>query len=328
MKGARSRRFRRRTPVLVSQTRFSRGQVSISCQGHREDLHESQWLKQLFNRQDTERQHSERQGVAIIEKNDLKVTYIGGPTALLEIGGLRLLTDPTFDPAGTEYDTGHYTLRKTQGPSVGPEALGRLDAVLLSHDHHFDNLDRAGRALLDGVRPVITTPAGAARLGGKALGLAPWQSLDIPAPGGRLLRVTGTPARHGPAGGDRGPVTGFALSFVDQPERAVYVAGDTVWYEGVAEVARRFQVQVALLFLGAARVEAAGPDALTMTAEDAVQAACAFPQAMIVPLHFEGWAHFTEAKRYVQQAFDAAGLADRLRWLDPGLPTPVARFRF
>ena len=31
----------------------------------------------------------------------LHVTYIGGPTALLELGGLRLLTDPTFDPAGS-----------------------------------------------------------------------------------------------------------------------------------------------------------------------------------------------------------------------------------
>ena len=32
----------------------------------------------------------------------LQLTYIGGPTALLELGGLRLLTDPTFDPAGSE----------------------------------------------------------------------------------------------------------------------------------------------------------------------------------------------------------------------------------
>jgi L-ascorbate metabolism protein UlaG (beta-lactamase superfamily) len=35
----------------------------------------------------------------------LRVTYIGGPTALLQLGGLRLLTDPTFDPGGTEYRT-------------------------------------------------------------------------------------------------------------------------------------------------------------------------------------------------------------------------------
>ena len=78
----------------------------------------------------------------------LRLTYIGGPTALLELAGLRLLTDPTFDPAGTEYRTPIYTLRKTTAPAVAADALGPIDAVLLSHDHHFDNLDHAGRALL------------------------------------------------------------------------------------------------------------------------------------------------------------------------------------
>ena len=99
----------------------------------------------------------------------LQVTYLGGPTALLELDGVRLLTDPTFDPAGTTYPTGLYTLRKTQGPALQPEALGRIDAVLLSHDHHFDNLDHAGRALLAHSDLILTTPAGAQRLGGKAI---------------------------------------------------------------------------------------------------------------------------------------------------------------
>jgi L-ascorbate metabolism protein UlaG (beta-lactamase superfamily) len=50
----------------------------------------------------------------------IKATYIGGPTALIEIDGLRFLTDPTFDPAGTTYETPVYTLRKTlpQSPST------------------------------------------------------------------------------------------------------------------------------------------------------------------------------------------------------------------
>jgi len=139
----------------------------------------------------------------------LRATYVGGPTALLELAGLRLLTDPTFDPAGTEYRTPVYTLRKTSGPAVAADALGPIDTVLLSHDHHFDNLDHAGRALLSRVPLVLTTPAGAERLGGHAVGLAPWESVVLEAPDGRRLRVTGTPARHGPADGDRGPVTGF-----------------------------------------------------------------------------------------------------------------------
>src|SRR5512143_2505651 len=134
----------------------------------------------------------------------LRMTYIGGPTALIEWGGLRLLTDPTFDPAGSVYRTSVYELRKTLGPALPVEDLGSLDAVLLSHDHHFDNLDNSGRALLARVGRVLTTAAGAARLAGGAEGFTAWQETELSAPDGGVLRVTATPARHGPAHADRG----------------------------------------------------------------------------------------------------------------------------
>jgi L-ascorbate metabolism protein UlaG (beta-lactamase superfamily) len=127
----------------------------------------------------------------------LSITYIGGPTAVFEWGGLRLLTDPGFDPPGGEYKTGPVVLTKTVGPALSPESLGHIDAVLLSHDHHFDNLDHSGRKFLESVRQVLTTPAGAERLGGNATGLANWHSIDIPAEDGRVLRITGTPAPMG-----------------------------------------------------------------------------------------------------------------------------------
>ncbi len=253
----------------------------------------------------------------------LTFTYIGGPTALLEMAGLRLLTDPTFDPAGEEYKTQVYTLHKLAGPAISAETLGPIDAVLLSHDMHFDNLDRAGRILLGRAGRVLTTPAGAERLGNHSAGLEPWQSFDLPALGGRILRVTGTPARHGPEGMDRGPVTGFVLAFTDSPEDGVYISGDTVWYPGVAEVSRRFSVQAAILFMGAARVPEVGPAHLTFTAAEGVEAARVFAKAAIVPLHYEGWAHFSESRPQIEAAFAAAGLADRLRWAEPGLPTPL-----
>lgn len=96
-----------------------------------------------------------------------------------------------------------YILRKTQGPALAAESLGDIDLVLLSHDHHFDNLDHAGPRLLGTAARVVTTVAGAGRLGARAIGLAPWESEEVPAPDGRMLRITATPARHGPATGDR-----------------------------------------------------------------------------------------------------------------------------
>jgi L-ascorbate metabolism protein UlaG (beta-lactamase superfamily) len=252
-----------------------------------------------------------------------RVTYVGGPTVLIDIAGLRLLTDPTFDPVGAEFRSGAYVLQKTEGPAIAAEDVGHIDAVLLSHDHHFDNLDGAGRGVVARADRVITTTEGVARLGGKAVSLAPWQSLDIPDGKGRTLRVTGTPARHGPAHMNRGPVIGFVLEPSDQPGGAVYISGDTVWYEGVVEVAKRFPVTVAMLFMGAARVEAVGPWNLTFTAEEGVEAAKALSRATIIPLHYEGWKHFSESRAEISRAFEEAGLARRLTWLPRGIPRAI-----
>lgn len=249
-----------------------------------------------------------------------RVTYIGGPTALLEFDGLRVLTDPTFDPAGTEYRTATYVLRKTQGPGLSAQEVGAVDLILLSHDHHFDNLDHVGRAFVEGARQVVTTAAGAGRIGGRAIGLEPWRHLDVETVAGRRLRITATPARHGPANGDRGPVIGFVLAFTDSPAPTVYVTGDSVWHEGIAEVARRFAPHLVLLFAGAARVPEAGSPHLTFTAEEAVIAARAFDRALIVPLHFEGWAHFSESRGDLERAFADAHLSHRVRWPATGRP--------
>lgn len=253
----------------------------------------------------------------------MRLTYIGGPTAEIDWHGARLVTDPTFDPAGETYTTPLYTLRKTQGPARNADELGTIDAVLLSHDHHFDNLDRAGRTFVDRARRVLTTKAGAERLGGSAVGLDPWETCELALSGGGTLLVTATPARHGPAHADRGPVIGFALARSDDPRSVVYVSGDTVWYEGVREVAARFHVIVAMLFLGAARVKAVGDWPLTFTANEAVTVAREMPDATIVPLHFEGWEHFSESRSEIERAFQDAHLDRRLVWPSPGQSTEV-----
>ena len=119
--------------------------------------------------------------------------------------------------------------------------------------------------------------------------------------------------------------------FSDAPWGTIYVSGDTVWYPGLAEVARRFSVQVAILHLGAARVPEVGPFHLTMTAQEAVQAAVAFSDAVIVPSHFEDWAHFAEGQEEIARTFRAARLENRPQWSERGrsiqivLSGPIAK---
>ncbi len=256
-------------------------------------------------------------------KAELVLTYIGGPTALVDIHGIRFLTDPTFDPGDSEYKTNVYTLHKTAGPAVGKDSIGKIDVVLLSHDHHFDNLDIAGRALLPLAGIVLTTGAGAERLGGNSRAISAWERVDFKAPDGRSVSVTGTPARHGPPDGDRGPVTGFVITMDGSSDDVVYISGDTVWYEGVAEVARRFHVKAAILNMGAARVKEIGPAHVTFTGEEGVKAARAFPDAVIIPLHYEGWGHFSESRKEISSAFASAGMKERLMWPKAGVPVSL-----
>ncbi|MBC7798660.1 MAG: MBL fold metallo-hydrolase [Pyrinomonadaceae bacterium] len=256
-------------------------------------------------------------------KNDLKITMIGGPTILLEIDGLRFLTDPTFDAAGSEYVAEPFALKKLTDPAVPIDSVGRVDAVLLSHEQHADNLDTRGRAFTGNAKTILTTPESAAVLGGNAIGLKTWETFEFDAASGRKLQITATPARHGPAGSEAmsGTVTGFLLNWKGDSEDAVYISGDTVWFEGTAETAKRFNVGTAILFLGAVRFEQAGEMRFTMNASEAVQAAQAFESATIIPAHYEGWAHFQEPRETVEKTFAEAGKLARLRWLELGVET-------
>ncbi len=67
--------------------------------------------------------------------------------------------------------------------------------------------------------------------------------------------------------------------------------------------------------MGAARVKEVGPSHLTFTAEEAVEASRLLKDAIIVPLHYEGWEHYSESKKTIDDAFRRAGLDHRLRWI-------------
>jgi L-ascorbate metabolism protein UlaG (beta-lactamase superfamily) len=193
--------------------------------------------------------------------------------------------------------------------------VGKLDAVLLSHDHHFDNLDNAGRAMLPSVGVTYTTNSAAGRLGGTAVGMAPFETRPLNGQNGETLLVTATPARHGPIGIDVGEVIGFALG-VERPGDLIYITGDTLWFEGTTEVAQRFSPKVVVLFTGAA--EPRGRFHMTMGSEDALEAAHAFPNATLLSVHNEGWGHLKESQEQLADVFRMFNLGDRLTRFEKG----------
>ncbi|CAG6392243.1 MBL fold metallo-hydrolase [Streptomyces cocklensis] len=246
------------------------------------------------------------------------VRVLGGPTTVFEYGGVRFLTDPTFDGPGDYRRPGRPVLTKTAPSTADPADLGPIDVVLLSHDEHADNLDISGRALLAGVPLTLTTPDGSRRLGEGARGLADWESVELDRPGGGTVTVTGVPAVHGPgARADVEPVTGQVVGFVLTGEGlpTVYVSGDNASLDAVREIAARFApVDTAVLFAGAPRFPVLFDGApIVLDSAQAAEAAAILGARRVVAAHCDSWAHFTESREDLTAAFAAAGLADRLQ---------------
>jgi L-ascorbate metabolism protein UlaG (beta-lactamase superfamily) len=274
----------------------------------------------------------------------MQLTHIGGPTVLVEVGGWRILTDPTFDPPGERYAFGWGTSStKLTGPAVDPGELGPVDAVLLTHDHHADNLDEAGRALLADVPVVVTTTPGARRLGTDRAGdqagdragdratsiqgLEPWATTRLEAPGRPTIEVTATPCRHGPPLSRPivGHVVGFALTWPGQSHGALWISGDTVLHRELWEVVDRVPVGVALLHLGGVRFPVTGPLRYTMTVDEAVELCERLRPRTAIPVHYEGWSHFRQGREPIEQRLATAPAAVReaFRFLPMGEATTV-----
>lgn len=258
----------------------------------------------------------------------VRLTHVGGPTVLIEVGGWRILTDPTFDGPGRRYSFGWGAAsRKLTGPAVAAEDVGAIDAILLSHDHHGDNLDAAGRGLLPQAGAVVTTVPGARRLGGDTRGLQAWDVTRLEHPGRPAVEITATPCRHGPAPLRFvfGEVIGFALRFEDDGDGALWISGDTVLYDGVREVGERLRVDTALLHLGSVRFPVTGPLRYTLTASEAVELCDVVRPRVTIPVHYEGWSHFKQGREAVERAFADAPeeVRSALRWVPIGTPVDL-----
>jgi L-ascorbate metabolism protein UlaG (beta-lactamase superfamily) len=256
---------------------------------------------------------------------NIRLTHIGTATLLLEIGSLRLLTDPVFDPAGGHYFFGYGTNSiKLTEPSLPVKDLGNIDAILLSHDHHEDNLDHAGRALLPRAGKVITTSAGAKRLKGNAIGLRAWQSTTLEADNTKI-KITAAPAQHGTLGSHLvvGETTGFILEWDGQKHGALYISGDTVWFKGLRQIGQRFKIGTAILHIGGARFPSLGPLRFTLNAREAVRLVHALEPRAVIPIHYEGWKHFQENGAAAAKVFETSDIKEHVRWLPLGKAVEV-----
>lgn len=238
----------------------------------------------------------------------LRLTYVGHSTVLIELDGIRLLTDPVL--------RGRVGPLRRHGPTPKPAELGLIDAVLISHGHP-DHFDRASLRAIGG-DPLVVVPRGmgraVSRAGGQTREVSVNDLLDVGA-----VRITAVSARHG-----RWPLHRAArpVGFLIEGSRSVYFAGDTAIFPGMALLAGR--VDVALLPVGRWGPPV-GPDRLTPSS--AVDAAVLLRARVAVPIHWGtlyvpgfragrwGWGSFDAGEEFASEGLRRA----------PGLEVVVLR---
>jgi L-ascorbate metabolism protein UlaG (beta-lactamase superfamily) len=148
------------------------------------------------------------------------LTWVGHSTVLLEVDGVRLLTDPLLRTRVAH-------LRRVR--PVDRASLGRVDAILISHAH-YDHLDVSSLKKLDRSIPVVA-PRGVAsvlRRSGRDRVSEAEVGQELPFGG---VAVRATPAEHAGGGGLR---KSEALGYLIRGSASVYFAGDTDLFDGMA----------------------------------------------------------------------------------------------
>lgn len=197
----------------------------------------------------------------------LRLTYVGHATVLIELDGVRILTDPVL--------TARLGPLLRHGPTPVPAELGAIDAVLISHAHpdhfHRPSIEAIGR------EPLVLVPRGmrraAIRLAHRTRELAVNQGIDVGA-----VRITAVPARHGrwPPHRDARPI-----GFLIEGSSGIYFAGDTALFAEMANLAGN--VDVALLPVGRWGPPF-GPNRLSPVT--AVDAALLVKAGVAIPIHW------------------------------------------
>ena len=247
--------------------------------------------------------------------SDLRLTYLGHATVMIELDGVRMLTDPLLtDRLGP--------LRRA-GPVPDPADIGDIDAILISHGHP-DHFHRASLRAVHG-RPLVVVPGGlgarAARVGRRVQEVTAGDSVEVGA-----VRVTAVPARHGrwPLHPDVRP-----LGFTIEGSTSVYFAGDTAIHPGMTRLVGR--AAVALLPVGRWGPPL-GPARLTSST--AVDAAGLVGATTVVPIHWGtlhlpgfaggrwGWGSLEAGDAFAAEAAERAPWLD-VRVLRPGESTQI-----
>jgi L-ascorbate metabolism protein UlaG (beta-lactamase superfamily) len=253
------------------------------------------------------------------------IFFVGTATVILRYAGFTILTDPNFLHAGDHVHLGYgLTSERLTNPAIELEALPPIDFCVLSH-YHGDHFDRIVEERLQKDLPIITTEHAAGELKDKGftapLALDTWDSVTVQK-GAASVRITSMPGQHGPGAVDffLPPVMGSMLEFQNATGQRttlrLYITGDTLVHEDLNEIPKRYpDIDLALFHLGGTRIMGI---LLTMDAEQGVEAIRIINPREVIPIHYNDYDVFKSPLEDFRKAVEAAGFADRVKYLSHG----------
>ena len=245
----------------------------------------------------------------------MKITQVRNATLLVHYAETRFLIDPMLAPKGTypgfEGTANSHLRNPLVELPISISELLEVDAIILTHDHP-DHWDDAARAVIPRQLPLFVQhqkDADAVRASG-------FQDVRLLGSAGEFsgIRLQRTEGQHGSdkimavLGERLGEVCGVVFSH--PAEKTLYLAGDTVWNERVAQSLTRHNPEVIVLNCGDAHIPGLGP--IIMNKEDVLAVHRAAPHATLIASHLEAVNHALLSRRELRDYLGEQGIQQRV----------------
>ncbi|MBU4353069.1 MAG: MBL fold metallo-hydrolase [Nanoarchaeota archaeon] len=210
------------------------------------------------------------------------IIFVGHSTTLIHLSDVNILTDPNFNSWSS-------ILYRSREAGMQIKNLPPIDAILVSHPH-YDHLDKWTLEQFSKDIPIVISKGNGELLSEWGLTniyeLNPWDTLKI-----KGVKITAVPAQHSGSRNSPWADSPKALGYIVQGEKTIYFVGDTGLFDGFKEIGNRFQIDVALLPIGAYRPRWFMKDH-HLSPNDAINAMEMLEAKNMIPIH---WGSFKMA---------------------------------
>ncbi len=237
----------------------------------------------------------------------MKIHLIRNATLRVTYAGHTFLIDPYLAP---KHSLPSYTGRSPNPlvdlPCTPEEVMAGMEMVIVSH-LHSDHFDSVAQELLLPDLPIFCQPGDEGRIGEKGFG----QVTAVPdTTHWHNITIRRIPGRHGSSVAilkAMGSVSGFLFQADGEP--TVYWAGDTVWYDDVAETISRYQPDVIITHSSGA-VWGNG-ELIVMDAAQTIDVCRFAPSSVVVAVHMDALDHGTTTRQSLREQARRAGITEQ-----------------